>query len=137
MSWVVQRLLMSTPRIKENPDFESDEYNDLLIIEKTIANLDSLGRLTPTEKQILSLVADGYLLKDISLALRISRETISKIFTNTCEKIAFSIGGDLTDFGFLEKLANDYNLSVADIDTVTDYMRSNLKHKLVKEPYKP
>jgi hypothetical protein len=46
MSWIIQSLLNNTFSIREKGDIDSDEYNDLLLVEKAIKDL--------TTKQVIS-----------------------------------------------------------------------------------
>lgn len=136
MSWIVQRLLMDSPRIRETHDMDSDEYNDLLIIEKKINDMKKRSLITPVESTILSYIVQGYLLDDIENFCGISRETISKIFKSLCEKISYSIGGEFTDDGYIEEIAKRNRLTDQEQDILKNFMSSKLRHKVMRRPLK-
>lgn len=136
MSWIVQRLLMATPRLKENPDFESDEYNNLLIVEKEIISLRKNGLLSDLETAIIGLVAEGYLLSDIAGKIKLSSKTVSKIFELSCNRIAFSLGDEFTDAGFIDEFSYKNKLSREEQDRLEDYIASNKKHTVIRRTIK-
>jgi hypothetical protein len=137
MSWIVQRLLMETPTIKETHDFESDDYNNLLIIEKKISGMMENTMFSMQEIQILTLIQEGYLFGDIEPIIGLGRDTVSKIYKNICERIAFSLGGEFTDDGFIREVSRKNHLSLAEQDKLARFMESNLKHKILRKPTHP
>jgi hypothetical protein len=125
---------METPQIKSVHDFESDDYNNLLVIEKKIQDMCANNLLTPHEVEIINLIRDGYLFSDIEPILKIGRETISKIYKNVCDRIAFSLGGEFTDDGFIQEVSERNNLSPREQQKLVQFMNSNLKHKILRRP---
>lgn len=134
MSWIVQRLLMETPQIKETHDFESDDYNNLLVIEKKMKEMDKNNLFNTEEIEVLNLIRAGYLFSDIEPMLKVGRETVSKIYKNVCERIAFSLGGEFTDEGFIQEVSEKNNLTPEEQDKLARFMNSNLKHKIMRRP---
>jgi hypothetical protein len=134
MSWIVQRLLMETPQIKGVHDFDSEDYNNLLIIEKKITDMVKNDLLSTHEESILSLIREGYLFSDIESMTGIGRETVSRIYKNICERIAFSLGGEFTDDGFIREVSKKHHLSQEERDRLARFMDSNLKHKILRRP---
>lgn len=134
MSWIVQRLLMETARIKEAHDFDSDDYNNLLIIEKKIQAMKANNMFSDQELQILDLIRDGYLFGDIESRISLGRFTVSKIYKNVCERISFSLGGEFTDGGFVKEVAEKNKLSPEEQAKLARFMDSNLRHKVLRRP---
>jgi hypothetical protein len=134
MSWFVQRLLMETTQIKGTHDFEADDYNNLLIIEKKISDMVKNDLLTRNELRILELIKEGYLFSDIESMVGVGRETVSKTYKNICEKIAFSLGGEFTDDGFIKEVSKRHHLTKEEERKLSRFMESNLKHKILRKP---
>jgi hypothetical protein len=134
MSWIVQRLLMETPQIKEVHDFESDDYNNLLIIEKKVTQMVENELFSMQETEILSLIREGYLFGDIESLIGLGRDTVSKIYKNICERIAFSLGGEFTNDGFIREVSKKNHLSKEEQEKLVRFMDSNLKHKVLRRP---
>jgi len=130
MSWIVQRLLIEKLKLKENPDFESDDYNDLLLIEKALKNLREKNQITSLEYIIVDYIAEGYQVEDIEKFVGIRRQTIARIYKDVCNRIAFYLGGSFTDDGLIEDLRKEYNLSKEQVANLDDYMHSKYRHKL-------
>lgn len=134
MSWIVQRILMDTSSIREENDIDSDRYNDLIIIEKKLNEMRNNNMLSPVEKDIISLIQRGYLFGDMESKLLLGRDTISRMFKNVCERVAYSLGGEFTDEGFVKDVAERHNLSDDELIILERFMDSNLKHKILRRP---
>jgi len=132
MSWITQFLIMKRDELEVNPDFESEEYNDLLIIEKKISELKEKGILSPIELRIIDLMSEGKTFKDLEEIVGMSRVTISKIFIKACYKISYSIGDIFTDSGYLEYMKKKYKLTNKEIERLEEYIVSKFKHKIMK-----
>ena len=132
MSWIVQVLLHNRIAIETTPNIESDEYNNLLIVETKIKVLHEEGFLSDLDMLIIDLVADGSPLKSLEYSIGRNRATISKTFIQICNRIAYFLGGYFTDDGFLDNLKNDNRLSDSDIDKARDYINGKFKHKLMR-----
>jgi hypothetical protein len=133
MSWLVESLLRNRYSIKENPDMESDSYNNILAIEAAIRILSEDKFITSLEVQVLELVSAGYTFVDLEKVLGLSRETISKIFIGACNKISYYLGGEFTDEGMLEYMEEKYHLEENQINHLREFMKSKFKHKLVRK----
>lgn len=132
MSWIVESLIRDRWKFKENPDIDSDSYNNILVIERAIKELLEDKLITSLEVQILNIVSEGYTLSDAESILGTSRETISKIFIATCVKIAYYLGGEFTDEGLIEYMESQYNLTGKQIEKLRRFMHGRFKHKLAR-----
>ena len=56
MSWYLEIFLKNKLEIKSKLDLESDEYNDLLVIEKKIEGLHSAGIISDQEVLLIKYV---------------------------------------------------------------------------------
>jgi hypothetical protein len=125
---------METPQIKVTHDFEADDYNNLLIIEKKISSMEKNNMFSPQELKILALIREGYLFGDIESIIGLGRDTVSKIFKNICERISFSLGGEFTNDGFIQEVSRKNKLTLEEQKKLEDFMGSNLKHKILRRP---
>jgi hypothetical protein len=125
---------METPTIKETHNFESDDYNNLLIIEKKITGMMEKQMFSMQEVHILTLIREGYLFGDIESQIGLGRDTVSKIYKGICERIAFSLGGEFTNDGFIREVSKKNHLSPEEQAKLARFMESNLKHKVLRKP---
>jgi len=130
MSWKIETLIINRLQLKEEHDLASDDYNNLLILEKKAKELYMLGILTIMEVKILNLVSNGSMLSDVNKEIPLAQKTISLIFKSACEKISFCLGGEFTDFGTVDELRNKYELTNEQVENLIHYMSSEHKHKL-------
>lgn len=119
--------------IKTKSDFESDEYNDLLVVEKKIKDLHEAGIISDQELLLLQYVEDGKPMSDSKEGFGKNRISLSIDFNNLCTKIAFYIGGYFTDEGYVDYMKNKYNLTDEQVNSLLDYMKSKYKNKLLRK----
>lgn len=130
MSWKLETIIANRLQLKEEHDFESDDYNNLLVIEKKAQELYNLGILSPIEGKILNAFSNMSSLSEISKDISLTNETIILIFRRACEKISFCLGGEFTDFGTVDELAEKHDLTEEQIENLVTYMKSEYKHKI-------
>lgn len=73
---------------------------------KQMKAASSLDKLTPREKQILKLIAEGYRSKDIAELLNISSNTVIKHRSNLMNKLDLHSVSDLVMYSIREGLVN-------------------------------
>jgi hypothetical protein len=126
----VETLILERHKIRAYPDFESDSYNNLLIIENKIKELAKNGTIEPFELAILDYVSTNKSYDELEELLGISRQVISKYFSNICNKISFNLGGIFTDAGYLEYMKENYRLSEEEIEIIQKHIDSPYKHTI-------
>lgn len=139
MSWIVQTLLNNRniikSRILDNFDVYSDEYNDLITIEKAIESLVGMGKISSKEMDILTMTGSGETVSMIAAREKGKRDwSLSRKYEDVCNRIAFYLGGYFTDEGYLDHMKTKYNLTESAIDALRQYMSSKLKHKIKRKP---
>jgi len=134
MSWIVQTLLRDRYKIRLAPDFDSDEYHDILLIESTIDNLEIEGVFSSRDVEILYSISEGVSLKDVGELIGKTDNTVYKYFVRLCEVIGYSLGDEFTDEGYLEMMREKYNLTDVQLSAMNDYMNSKHKFRLVRNP---
>jgi|WetSurSiteA1Bulk_404760.scaffolds.fasta_scaffold07284_6 hypothetical protein len=138
-SWYVKTLIQNKETIKRNIykesagkiessytiDFEDMDYNNLLLIETLIEKLIQSNSISDREIVVLNQILAGNSIAMIEKSLGISRITLTKILDDLCDRVAFILGGEFTNEGYLEYMREKYNLTEEQITKARDYMISN------------
>lgn len=130
MSWLIETLLLNRADIKVEPDFESDDYNNLLLVEKAITELVKDGYIEPFELAILNYVSTNKSYTELENILGISRNTLSKYFRGIADRISFSLGHEFTDEGYLSYMQEKHRLSEEDVEKMRDHINSRYRHTI-------
>jgi hypothetical protein len=109
-------------------NLDDDLYSDLLIVEKTIKYLYKEHRLSKKEVQILRLFLDGKNIVDVEKETGITRLTVSKIFTELCDKVGYLLGGQFNDEGFIDYMVDKYDLTSEQANRLASFLESNKRH---------
>jgi len=136
MSWYVEVLLLNKNIIKEKSDMESDEFQDLLFVEKTLSNFLNANLFTDIEVKVLNAMETSANFFIAASTLDLHRVTVSKVFKKACDKISYKLGSYFTDDGYLSYLQNKYSLSEAQVSTLRRYMNSKFRYKLARQIFK-
>lgn len=103
----------------EAHDINAEDYNNCLLIQKCVQNLDKSGLLSEAEKDILSAVYMGFNYAEISKLLDVNRQTVSMVFDKITDRIAFVLGGEFSDAAFLDRVQSvNSNIDVKDISEI-------------------
>jgi len=127
MSWIIESLLNKKELIRETCDIESDEFNDLLIVEKAIKDLQKQGLITQED---LDIILD----KTTEGKTRNEKYTLSKKRSSICNRIAYYLGGYFTDDGYLSYIKKKYKLSREQVISLQTYMKSEYRNKVMRRP---
>lgn len=122
--------------IRTSNDIESDEFNDLIVIERKILDLYADGIVSEDEIYLLKYLEDGKPLVNSKENFGKNRISLAKNFDRLCEKIAFYVGDYFTDDGYVDYMKIKYNLADSDVERMLDYMKSKYKNKLIRKPKK-
>lgn len=126
---------MSKDIIKEQPDFESDSYNDLLVIENKLEDMHKAGFINHYELALVDYLGSGMSFKTLQTILGIDRRTIKAHFESVCNRVAFALGGSFTDEGLFEEIKQANNLSDEDIDVMRAFISSPHKYNLIRSDW--
>jgi hypothetical protein len=121
--------------LKLEHDQESDEYNDILLIEMAIRDLTSKGVLTSEDNKIIEFFSEGKTPSDVKTVLKKYRTTIVSKYDSISERIAFYLGGVFTNDGYIDYMVNKYNLSEIQESKIREFIRSKYKHRIMRNPY--
>lgn len=139
IGWYVAVLLKRRDQIKANicsvkytfkePEvlinLEDDDYNNLLIVERKLDELRSSGFISEKESKVIGYILDHKSYDDIHKLTGYTRITSSKLFYRVCDRIAFLLGDEFTNEGYLESLGNKYNLTEEQLERARQFMSGN------------
>lgn len=128
MSWIIQSLLNNRDRIKETGDIESDDFNDLLVIEKAIKELVEKGLLTSYDLDVIGMGTP------IIASTHNEKYTLNKKKSIICTRIGYYLGGYFTDEGYLNYIAQKHNLNTEQLAALRTYIASEYKQKTIRKP---
>lgn len=142
MSWIVQALLIDRHKIRENifdeiPEediliinFESEDYLNLIEVEKKVEEMLVEGLLTEDELNIINSIAEDRILSSLQNKLGYNRTTISKRFNEICDRIAFHLGGMFTDEGYITYMTEKHKLTEEQVEMITEHIRGKYRHMI-------
>ena len=116
MSWVIEEYIRQLPAIMSSPDINDEVYNNALLIQKCIGNLDATGNLTAQEKEVLIAIVEGYNYTEISRLFGVDRQTVSKVFDKVTDRVAYVLGGEFSDASFLDRVSSVEELPESMVD---------------------
>lgn len=132
MSWYIKNLIQYADSIRNNIytesgievdlDLEDEDYNNLLIVEKKIKDLYESELLSTKELSIIQEVSQGKTFLELESVLDLNRNTIAKVFNLVCDKIAFILGNQFTNEGYLNYMKIKHNLSEEQIESLKVFM---------------
>jgi hypothetical protein len=127
MSWIVESLLNDREKIRAVSDIESDEFNDLLVVEKAVKTLKEQGKLNSMELAIIAVETPEE-------PIALEKPTLSKRKSQICDRIAFYLGGYFTEEGYLNYIKKKHGLSDDQTDALRKFMKSEYRHKIMRKP---
>lgn len=143
MSWYIENLLRNSIVIRDGImkskndttvlNTNSDMYMDLLSVEKTVKKLSESGLINPFDIKIVNLLESGLSIEEVADKLKVARPTITKKFSAVCNRIAFILGDNFSDSGYLNYLADKYNLTEEQIHRAFEYMKNSSKRIITKQ----
>ncbi len=105
MSKIVEEYVKALYSIVDAGNIESDQFNNALSIQETIKILYEKGNISEFDVRVLNGIATGFNFSEIATLLIADRKRVSDSFKKTCGKVAFVLGGEFTDTGFMYRHA--------------------------------
>jgi len=112
MSWYVKSLILHSSDIRSIGELDSDSYISLLVLENKIKELVRRNLLSSKELEYIINISNTKSITESSKLLCVSRITLSKALNFACKKIAYYLGGDYTNPGYIDYIKSKYNLSI-------------------------
>ncbi len=122
--YYVEHLILNWRNIKTTGDIESDEFNDLLILERKIQIMYYSKRISDEEISTINLYRSGQEIKN--------RAKARKTFRDVSTRLGLSLGGKFTDDGYLDYMQNKYKLSPDAAETLRKFITSNWGHRIME-----
>lgn len=116
MAWIIEEYVKQLPYIKERGDIESDTYNNAIMIEKVIDDMNDQNLISEFEHDILWAISAGYSYSEAARILNSHRLTISETFSKLTDRIAYILGGEFTDSALIERLRDSEVLGNQDVE---------------------
>lgn len=133
MSWIIQSLLKNSIEIKTQSDLDSDDFNNLLIVEKKIKEMRKDGLLTQKDIDLLEQISDGKPLYNTENSTNKSKIALARKFYKICERIAFALGDEFTDEGYLSALQKKQHLTDEEVEKGRKYMKGRYRYKIMRK----
>ncbi len=119
MSWIIEEYIRQMPFILEEGDINADDYNNCLLIQKCVDELQKRNLLSELEKDVLTAVYSGFNYAEISKILGINRQTVSMAFDKITDRIAYILGGEFSDAAFLDRVQSlNSNIQAKDVQEI-------------------
>ena len=142
-SWYVETLLRTSNQIRSNiityttsgwdivesADLDDNDYNNLLLVEKTISQLVREGKISKKELEIVNLISEHRTYIQVAEDLGMDRGTVYGIFQGVCDRIAFILGGEFTNEGYVNELGRKYRLTEEQKEQLRLHMRYNINNR--------
>ena len=122
MAWKIITLLTNSIIIKESPDLEDDNFNDLLVLETAIEHLKQIGSLTELEYKVLNTLKEKANIIDVSKELKISKFLTFNTLSSGAKKLEFYLAGSFSDDGMLDSLIEKEHLSEDQVKTLKTFL---------------
>ena len=134
MSWIIQSLLNSKNFIYEVRDIESDDYNDLLLIEKTIKDLREIGTLSQDDLDLIAEMSGD--VSGFENKPKHEKEVAFKKYTTLCNKVAERMGDYFTDEGYVIYMKEKHGLNEEQVEVIKNFISSKYKHKIPRKTHR-
>lgn len=92
--------------------------------------------ISRAEMDLIDYVADGKPMANSKENFGKNRISLAKDFSNLCRKIAFYVGGQFTDDGYVDYMKTKYKLTDEQVQKLYEYMNSKYKNKLMRKQNK-
>lgn len=103
MSLLVEEYIRQLVVILDDGDIESDSYSNALSIKMVIEKLYKTKNISDFDLRVLELITNGYGYSEIAEMLGVDRKKVTAVFKKLCERIAFILGEEFTNSGFLSR----------------------------------
>jgi hypothetical protein len=110
-----------------NPIEDSDLFNDLLMVEKTLTELHATGIITGRDLELVKNMSQDTHISSLEDPLGVGRFTISERFVLVCNLVADKLGDLFTDEGYIRYFKNKYNLEEEQVHLFKLFLDTNLK----------
>ena len=111
-------------------DFDDPLFNDLILVEKAIAELYGKCEIDETDIEVLQLLSEGGSLVSMAKREGIDANTLIKYFFTTCNKISYELQGHFTDAGYINYMCDKYKLDEQQTEKMVKYMQKSRRTRI-------
>ena len=122
--YYVEHLLMNWEEIKNTGDIDSEEFNDLLILEVKLKQFRQSGKISEEDMDLIHLYQGKPVIKN--------RANASNNFKDVARRLALSLGGKFTDDGYLNYMQRRYHLDQVSVEKLRKVITSSWKHRIME-----
>jgi len=144
MSWYVRELLINSEQIRSAVikmaeyqesldyddsfpsyhyyDYDENTYLDLLTVEQKYKELLEDNFITCEENKIVLSMLTNKRISQIERDNKISHQTLIKKFNEVCNRVAFHLGENFTDEGYISYLTEKYNFNIEEVKKLREYI---------------
>jgi hypothetical protein len=139
MAWYVESLMLDRERVRasfsnrstiELEDLDDSRFNDLLLIEKTIAELYGNNEIDEVDIEVLQTLSDGSSLVAMAQQYNVDVNELIKHFFTSCNRISYELRGHFTDAGYIKYMSDKYNLTDDQINKMVRYMQKSRRTRI-------
>ena len=123
MSLIVEEYIKSLYHILDAGNIESDQFNNALSIQTTIEMLKEKDNISEFDVGVLHGIASGFNFSELATLYCADRKRVAKSFRNSCRKIAFILGNEFTDTGFMYNVAARYAIGNAKQERLKEFFK--------------
>ena len=132
MAWRINSLLREAIQLHSTNDLESEDFMDLLLVEKNIKLMKEDQLLNECEQKVIDLLAQSYSLNQIAVECNFNATFVYTYIKRVTDKIAEYVGEEFTDIGFMKELTEKYNLNSEEIARGVKYINGGFKSNVVR-----
>ena len=139
MAWYVESLILDRERIRANftnrltidlDDLDDARFNDLLLAEKTIAQLYGDNKIDEIDIEVLQTLSDGDSLVSKAKHYDVDVNELIRRFFTACNKISYELQGHFTDAGYIKYMCNKHKLNDKQINKMIGYMQKSRRTRI-------
>ena len=139
MAWYVESLILDRERVRASftnrltislDDLDDSRFNDLLLAEKTIAQLYGDNKIDEVDIEVLQTLSDGDSLVSQAEHRNVDVGELVNRFFKTCNKISYELQGHFTDAGYIKYMSDKHNLDKQQIEKMIRYMQKSRRTRI-------
>lgn len=107
MSRLIKAYIQQMPFILSKGDINDESFDNCLSIQMCVDSLINEGKLSPIESDILYGYFSGYNYSELSRLFNIDGQTVALMLDRVTDRIAYILGGDMSDASFFVRVFGD------------------------------
>lgn len=130
MSWIIKNYLKNYYNLKSLSNINTNVFDDLVSIEKSIDFLRNSGKFTKAESDIINKLFSGYTVTDICKANNVSIQWVLRAINKISKKIEKVIGDLYNDESYIYDFSKRNSLTPQQIKKLEDFIYNEKRTKV-------